>query len=61
MTTWIRRKEFRITKQIVFETLSVPLVRKPSYPYNKFPPIDDIMSLLCGRSVSWGSEPRINS
>ena len=61
MTTWIRGKEFRITKQIVFETLSVPLVHKPSYPYNKFPPVDDIMSLLCGRSVSWGFEPRINS
>ena len=61
ITTWIRGKEFRITKQIVSETLGVPLVRKPTYPYAKFPLVDDIMSLLCGMSVSWGSEPRINS
>ena len=61
MTTWIRGKEFRITKQIVSEALCVPLVRKPTDPYTKFPLVDDIMSLLCGRSVSWGFEPRINS
>ena len=39
----------------------MPLVRKSTYPYTKFPSIDDIMSLLCGRSVSWGTKPRINS
>ena len=61
LTSWIRGKEFRITKQIIFEALGVPLVRKPTYPYIEFSPIDDIMSLLCGRLVSWGSEPRINS
>ena len=59
MTTWIRGKEFRITKRVVFEAL--PLVRRPTYPYTKSPPIDDVMSLLCGRSVTWGFEPRINS
>ena len=47
-----RGKEFRITKQIIFEALGVPLFRKPTYPYIEFSPIDDIMSLLCGRSVS---------
>ena len=61
LTSWIRGKEFRITKQIIFEALGVPLFRKPTYPYIEFPPVDDIMSLLCGRLVSWGSEPRINS
>ena len=61
LTTWIRGKEFRITKCVVFEDLDVPLVCKPTYPYTKFPPVDDIMSLLCGRSVSWGFVPRINS
>ena len=61
LTTWIRGKEFRITKRVVFEALGVPLFRKPTYPYTKFPPVDDIISLLSGRSISWGSKPRINS
>ena len=61
MTTWIRGKEYRITKWLVSKTLGVHLVRKPTYPYTEFPLVDDIMSLLCGRSVSWGFEPRINS
>ena len=61
MTTWIRGKEFRITKCVVFEGLGVPLVRRPTYPYTESPPIDDVMSLLYGRSVTWGFEPRINS
>ena len=52
LTTWIRGKEFKITKLTVFEALSVPLVRKPTFPYTEFPPLDDIMSLLCGRSIS---------
>ena len=61
LTTWIRGKECMITKQTVSEALGVPLVCKPTYPYTEFPPVDDIIYLLCGRSVSWGSEPRINS
>ena len=39
----------------------MPLVRKLTYPYTEFPPVDYIMSLLCDRSVSWGTKPRINS
>ena len=39
----------------------MPLVHKPTYPYTEFPTVDDMMSLLCGRPVSWGFEPRINS
>ena len=61
MTTWIRGKEFRITKRVVFETLGVPLVCRPTYPYTESPHIDDVMSLFCGRSVTWEFEPRINS
>ena len=61
LTTWIRGKEFRITKRVVSEVLGVPLVRRPTYPYIKSSPIDDVMSLLYGRSVTWGSKPRINS
>lgn len=61
LTTWIRGKEFRITKRVVFEVLGSPLVRRPTYPYTESPLIDDVMSLLCGKSVTWGSEPRLNS
>ena len=61
LTSWIRGQEFTITKQTISEALDVPLVCKPTYPYAEFPTIDDMMSLLCGRPVSWGTEPRINS
>ena len=54
-TSWIRGQELAIDKQTISEALGVPVVRKPTYPYTDFPPIDDIMSLLCGRSVSWGN------
>ena len=39
----------------------MPIVRKPTYLYTKFRVVDDMMSLLCGRPISWVSEPRINS
>ena len=52
LTTWIRGKEFRITKCVVLETLGVPLVCRPTYPYTESPHIDDVMSLFCGRSVT---------
>ena len=60
-TSWIRSKEYRITKRVVSEALGVPLVRRLTFPYTKFLPLDDVMSLLCGRLVSLGFEPRINS
>ena len=60
-SSWIRGQEFTINKQLVSEALGVSVVRKPTYPYTDFPPIDDIISLLYGRSISWGTEPRINS
>ena len=52
LSTWIRGKEFRITKHVVSENLGVPLVRKPTYPYIDFPYVNDIMSLLRGRSIT---------
>ena len=61
LTSWIRGQEFTISKQTVSEALGVSLVCKPTYPYTEFPAVDDKMSLLCGRLVSWGTEPRINS
>ena len=61
LTSRIRGQEFTINKQTVSEALEVPLVRKPTYPYTEFPSVNDIMLLFCGRPVSWGIEPRINS
>ena len=52
LTSWIRGKEYRITKHVVSEALGVPLVRRPTFPYTESPPLDDVMSLLCGRSDS---------
>ena len=61
MTSWIQGQEFTIYMQIVSEALGVHLVRKSTYPYTKFPSVDDIMSLLYGRPISWGTKPIINS
>ena len=61
LCTWIQGEEFSITKKIVSEALHVPLVRDPTYPYDPSPPIDDVMSLLCGKPVTWGTEPIIHS
>ena len=36
-------------------------IHRPTYPYTKTPPIDDVMTLLCGRTITWGIEPRLNS
>ena len=61
LISWIGGNEYRITKHVVSEALGVPLVHRPTFLYTKSPPLDDVMSLLCGRSNSWGFEPRINS
>ena len=57
LTSWIRGHEFTVDKQTISKALGVPIVRTPTYPYTEFPAIDDMMSLLSGRPVSWGSEP----
>ena len=61
LTSWIRGQEFTISKQTVSEALGVLLFPKPTYPYTEFLAVDDMMSLLCGRPVTWGTVPRINS
>ena len=61
LTSWIRGHKFTINKQTVSKALGVLIVHKPTYPYTEFLAVDDMMSLLCGRLVSWGFEPRINS
>ena len=45
----------------MFAALSVPLVQRLTYPYTKSPPLDDVVSLLYGRPIIWGSEPRLHS
>ena len=61
MGTWIRGQSFVITKNDVSNALNVPRVKTPTYPYLKSPPISNVMTLLCERSMTWGSDPRINS
>ena len=41
--------------------LRVPLVQQPVYPYIEIPPLNDIMSLLTGTSISWGTNPRVTT
>ena len=41
--------------------LGVPLVQQPVYPYDETPPLDDIMSLITGTTIQWGTDPHITS
>ena len=50
--TWIRGQSFVITKNDVSDALNVPHICRPTYPYSKCPPISDVMTLLCRRSVT---------
>ena len=59
--SWIRREEFVITPQVMASTLGVPLVQQPIYPYDKDPPLDEIMSHITNTSIRWGSNPRITT
>ena len=61
MKSWIRGEEYVITPKIVASTLGVPLVQQPVYPYTESPHLDDIMSLITGTTISWGTGPRVTS
>ena len=61
LTAWIRGEELKITKQIISEAFGMPLVCRPTYPCTKSLHIDDVMTLLYGRSITWGTEPRLKS
>ncbi|XP_050245418.1 uncharacterized protein LOC126693473 [Quercus robur] len=61
MKSWIRGEEYVITPQVVASALGVPLVLQPVYPYDETPPLDDIMSLIIGTTIQWGTDPRIIS
>ena len=52
ISSWIQGEEFYITKKIVFAALFVPLIQHPTYPFTKSPPLDDVMSLIYGRTIS---------
>ena len=49
--SWIRGEEFTITPRVVAETLRVPIVTDPVYPYDESPPIDEVMSHITGSSI----------
>ena len=49
--SWIRGVKFTITPQIVAETLGVPVIREPIYPYEESPPLDDVMSYISRSSI----------
>ena len=43
------------------DTLRVPVVKEPIYPYEESPPLNDVMSYITGSSIQWGSDPWIMS
>ena len=59
--SWIQGEKYTITPTVVASALRVPMVQHPVYPYDKSPPLDDIMSYLTGSSIQWGSDPQITS
>ena len=61
MKSWIRGEEYVITPQVVASALGVPLVQQLVYPYDETPLLDNIMSLITGTTIHWGTDPRITS
>ena len=51
--SWIRGEEYVITPSVMASALRVPKIQQPVYPYNKTPPLDDIMLYLTGTSICW--------
>ena len=49
--SWIRVDEYTITPSVVAATLGVLVVQHPVYPYDKSPPLNDIMSFITGTSI----------
>ena len=61
VASWICGVPFTITRGNVSKALDVPIIRAPTYPYSRSPCIDDVMDVLCGRSVTQGSDRSISS
>ena len=57
----VRGAEFTIIPRVVVEALGVPIVTDPVSPYDKSPPIDEVMSHITRSSIQWGFDPRIMS
>ena len=57
----IRGVLFTITRKCVSKALDVPIICTPTSPNSMSPRIDDVMDVLCGRSVTWGSNRSISS
>ena len=49
--SWIRGEEFTITSRVMAEALGVLIVTDLVYPYDKSPPIDEVMSHITGSSI----------
>ena len=61
LTSWIHVVCFTITWDDLSNALDVPIICRPTYPYSESPRIDDVMDVLCGRSVTQDSDPGISS
>ena len=61
LKSWIRGEEYVITSTVVASALGVPKVQHPVYPYDEYPPLDDIMSYLTRSSIQWGFDSQITS
>ena len=59
--SWIRSVEFIITPRVMADALGVPVVQHSVYPYDKSPPLDDIISYITSTSIWRGFDPRITS
>ena len=51
LRSWIQGVEFTITPKVVADALRVLVVREPVYPYEKSPPLDDVMSYITRSSI----------
>jgi len=61
LTTWIRGDEYQITKKVVADALSITLVYNPTYPYTDLSSLNDVMSLLCGKPMTWIDKRRLDT
>ena len=57
----IRGVPFTITREHVSKALDIHIIHTPTYPYSRSPCIDDVMDVLCGQSVTRGSDRSISS
>ena len=61
MASSIRGVPFTITRECVSKALDVPIICTPTYPNSMSPRIIDVMDVLCGRSITRGSDRSISS